>query len=349
MRWAPSPFSALPALLTLVVSGCAADPALVQPDAGHAGDGGAGFETYLSLDAGADQGTLLCDRVVATPYSDGTESRTYYRDRWDSERRIRAEERREDASFDGTVALAWRYDVDGKILAYAGFKGRSFQHDREYDEHGNLSDFRLSYPENPDLTVPSSADLWMGTRYEHEYDAQGLLRSSVVTPYGPGNETARGSNIRYEHDAAERCVYEETTVPSGGADSGPFGIRYMYDEQSRIIEEHETGRRNGPFACTGRVTLSDYDEQGRRTRVRTWICGHAQDQHPDMESTYRYAKDGSRRLETFDFLTDVANDIIDTADGEKRSAAHFIENQSAGCAALDAAIGGPATQHCTSR
>ena len=328
-------------MIGLTVPSCAEGPTLLPADAGSLAD--------AHRDAGPELDAIVCDEVETWPNSDGTDSVTYRRYRWDPTQRVRTQESRSDRNFDGFVKLAWRYDSDGKVLAYAGFEREpgygNFQHDREYDPQGNLSDFRLSYPDKPDLNVPSPADTWMGTRYEHEYDAQDKLQASTITPYGPGNSSPLVERVEYQHDAAERCASKLINIE--GRDS--IKERFVYDSRDRLIEEHQTGRSNGPFACTGSITTISYDDRDRVTARRTWACGRATNTPADVELVHTYDAQGGRRTEIIDQLTDVVNDMIITPEGEALWVSHTIETQSPGCATIAAAIGGPKDQRCRVR
>lgn len=333
------------ALIALIVPSCADGPVVVPADAGG--------DAVVSPDAGGPGATTLgCDEVVTWPSAGGNDSVSYHRDRWDSAQRIRTRESRRDASFDGTVSLAWRYDEEGKEVAYVGYARdpsgssyESFQHDRAYDEHGNLSDFRLSYPDRPNLNAPSEASVWMGTRYDNEYDAEGKLLGTVLTPYGPGNSRPDIERISYEHDAKGRCASKLTD--SDGRD--PITERFVYDSKNRVIEEHQTGRMNYPFACASSTTVISYDDRDRLTSRKTWVCGRSMDEGADIDIVHTYDADGARRSAIFDFLTDVVNYKVVTPAGEERWASYTIETQTPGCAAITAAIGGSSGQRCRVR
>jgi len=268
----------------------------------------------------------------------------YHRYHWDPDQRVRTQESRGDSHFDGTVTLAWRYDSAGKEIAYVGFErdgsGGDFQRDNEYDVHANLSDSRLSYPDEPDLQAPSGADIWMGSRFEHEYDAEDKLRASIVTPYGPGSSAPQVQHIEYGHDAADRCETKLTDVEGRPTVSE----RFVYDSQNRLIEEYQTGRSNPPLGCMGAITVIAYDEQGRIASRKTWVCGHSMDTRADSETVYQYNADGFRRADIYNFVTDVVNHKVVTPKGEEEWASYTIETQSADCAKMAAAIGGLSTQ-----
>lgn len=323
----------LSALIALTVPACAEAPAVFSSDAGA--------DVGPSLDAGPSGEPWVCDEVMTWPSSSGTDTVSYRRYHWDPDQRTRTQESRNDSNFDGTVKLAWRYDRAGREIAYVGFEhdgsGGDFQRDNEYDDHANLSDSRLSYPDKPDLNAPSRADIWMGSRVEHEYDAEDRLRASVITPYGPGNSGSQVQRIEYGHDAAGRCETKLTAVEG----RAPVSERYVYDSQDRLSEVHQSGSFNPPLACMGSITVIEYDEQDRVKARRTWVCGHAMDTRPDREIIYRYNSEGFRRADIYDFLDDVVNYRFVTTDGEEEWASYTIETQTADCAKMAAAVGGP--------
>jgi hypothetical protein len=326
----------LSALLALTVPACAEATAALPSDAGA--------DVGPSHDAGPSGEPLVCDEVVTWPSSSGADMVTYHRYHWDRAQRIRTQESRNDAGFDGTVKLAWRYDSEGKEIAYAGFKrdpsDNAFQIDSEYDDHANITDSRLSYPDKPDLSMPADATVWMGSRFEHEYDAEDKLQASIITPYGPGESGSLVQRIAYGHDAAGRCETKLTEVEGRPSVSE----RFVYDSQNRVVEEHQTGRSNPPFGCMGAITVIAYDAQGRIESRKTWVCGHSMETRADIETIYMYNSEGFRRADTYDFVTDVLNHKVVTPEGDEEWASYTIETQTADCAKMAAAIGGISDQ-----
>ena len=170
-------------------------------------------------DAGADAAPDA--QALETPITcivSGSEVRTMpsttSKQTWDPVQRVKFQH--ESLAADSPVRLGWRYTEDGRVVAYAGLTGFWFQHDFAYDQHGNRKDFKLSYPDPPNLSVPSPAPVWMGTSYVHVYAADGKLLSSTATSYGPGFQTPPPiTRTTYAHDAEGRCQRVETTRDSG--------------------------------------------------------------------------------------------------------------------------------------
>jgi len=253
----------------------------------------------------------------------GYPNRTYYRRRtWDRAARILTEEGSSSRTFTEVGTLKWRYTTDGRILAYIGVE-QPFQHDYVYDDHDNVSEFRLSYPAKPDLMTPSTADTWIGTRYGNEYGADGRLTASTMSHFG--SSASGGSRSMFFEDGAGRCERIEKTFVS----AEPSTETRLYDEAGRV--KHVEAAQQGALVDH---TDSTYDDQGR-IQTYTFVLeprtGFARGM---VSTTYDYLPDGTQTITRDDTLTDVADDL------------HVVTRRSAACQAIDAEIGKPADQRC---
>jgi hypothetical protein len=282
-----------------------------SPDGGRAPDAGS-TSTSPPLDD-----TQAC--IVTGSAGSASEEVPTWRETWDETTRVRT--RYMPATPDGQKSLAWRYDAEGRVLTYIGF-GSAFQHDYQYDEHGNVKDFRLSYPQ-PDLFMRYSGDPWMGTSYANEYSASGVLLASTVTPYGEGNASARAVRKTFVQDEQGRCLRVETK--GGYADTVEARD---YDAASRLSTVHmeSSGSVAHNFACNASTETHAYDAAGRVERV-TRRCDGGPGAPTIWMQTHAYADDGAVTIETFNFDTDVGDPNVGT-----------IEKRSPGCAAMDAEI-----------
>ncbi len=266
----------------------------------------------------------------------------YIRKTWDSGRRTLSQEISSTATFPGHVDLAWRYGLTGNVVAYAGFATEvpsygNFQQDYLYDDHDNTVDFRLSYPDHPDLMVPSPADTWFGLTYRNEYDSQGRLVTYTRTPYGGGTAGVEATYTAFHEDDRGRCDRTETG-PSAGAP--PTSVETLtYDAADRLIRSEK--RASDAFPCPAYISLLSYDAEGRVTVERAW-CQENTTGQPHFVRNTSYLADGSQRIESLDFINDTPNDVIVDEDGIQRSVTHWIQTRSATCATLDSFIAPPA-------
>jgi hypothetical protein len=317
-----------------VLLGCSSGPAA---DAHPAATVGPLPDGNVELQVPAD----VCREVLEWPSNTATPRRSYRQYTWDPSLRIRSMEDRGDTAFTGAVALAWRYADHGRTIAYVGYGGMSFQNDNRHDDYENAIDIRLSYPSQPDLMAPSTADVWMGYDYQNEYDLEGRLTAVTETPYGPGNSGIAPLHLVYHEDAAGRCDRIETAYSDGTK------ITTMsYDAGGRL----ETTvvippEAQADLVCATSTAINSYDTQGRLSAERTW-CALTTNGAPDLTTTYAYGDDGTVAIESFDFINDTPNDTVPDGDGGTRWVTHSILTRSPGCATLDAAIGGPPDQRC---
>jgi hypothetical protein len=283
-------------------------------------------------DAGTTSNTAPLDErlacIVTGSVNYGSAEVTW-RETWDGTTRVHT--RYVTAAQDSQVDRAWRYDAQGRVLAYVGVRN-SFQHDFRYDEHGNVQDFRLSYPGMPDLFVASSASTWIGTSYSNEYDAQGVLLASTATSYGGGAGSAEPIRNTFEHDDQGRCL----RIESKGGRADTIETR-GYDAAGRLDTVHLESSRSLAFnfACNASTETYEYDAAGRIEQV-TRRCDGGPEAPTLSQRTYVYQSDGSLTIESLVFDTDLSHEIV--FEGKKTFAASSTERRSAGCAALDAAI-----------
>lgn len=253
-----------------------------------------------------------------------------WRETWDATTRVHTRYANEKP--DSQIELAWHYDDQGRLLSYVGIR-EPFQHDYQYDEHGNVKDFRLSYPGQPDLFVPSPAGTWMGTSYANEYSEAGRLRASTVTPYGPGETAPQVVHKTFAQDEQGRCVRAESK-----SDSVYSVETRSYDAAGRLATVHVEASPYAAFhsQCKASTTTYTYDTDGRELSATT-RCVDTPDERPVFQTTHRYAADGSVTSETLDFETDVGGEGV-TFEGKAVFAGRRVEKRSAGCAELDKAI-----------
>jgi hypothetical protein len=313
----------------------------VAPDAGPIADD-AGSASAPDASPLPDAGSTPNDKSVCivTQFGLYEPMPVSWRETWDAATRVKSQHASEAA--DSPVKLAWHYDAQGRSVAYAGFGGGAydnFQHDRLYDEHGNVKDFRLSYPSMPDVLVASTAAVWMGTSYANEYSAAGELLVTTATPYGPGNSgTVVPVRTTFRHDAQGRCQ----RIEGGYNDSV---VTLSYDAAGQVTTHETELNTPSPFsACTaGTVTSYEYDAAGRTTRS-TQRC-RVNGARPIWVETHTYAADGSELIESFNYASDLVNDTM-TIDGEEVRFAHTKESRTAGCALIEAAIAAQADAAC---
>jgi len=265
----------------------------------------------------------VCLEVESRPEYPGT---TYYTRRtWDPASRILTQQTSTSAAFTEQVGtLKWWYADEGRIIAYIGVE-QPFQHDYRYDDHGNVSEFRLSYPSVPDLMTPSTAGTWIGQRYDSEYGAAGRLVASTVTSFGDG-ANAPPEQRTYSEDAEGRCEVVETTTGSGE----PAVERRGYDGAGRLARIDVTN------AFGSDHTDFHYDDQGR-VLSKTFTSESTMWAHGQITTSYEYAADGSQTVTRFDTVTDIANDQ------------HVVTTRSPACQTIDDAPGKPADLRCRVR
>ena len=168
----------------------------------------------------------------------------------------------------------------------------------------------------------------MGTAYQNEYDENGRLLSSTATSYGSGNSSNPApSKTAFHEDAAGRCDLVESTVD--GVNSSREAR--MYDASDHLVRVE--GTRSSSY-CPSWVSTLTYDDQGRILTSSTACEGAAAMDLGTTTKTIVYNADGTEEIELYDGTTDVVS--------ERRKEIH----RSAGCAAMDANIGGPTDQRC---
>ena len=252
--------------------GTAPDAGVARTDAGTVSAPGGGSAARDAAVAVVESFDCV---VTRSRPSRGRMMNISWRVTWDAHARVKSQHAT--AATDSPVKFAWRYGADGREVAYAGFGPGmydNFQLDTKYDEHGNVKDFYLSYPAHPNLQVPSTAPVSIGTSYVNEYNAVGQLTASTATPYGPGNvqDVTRST---FRHDAEGRC--QRIEVSGGFGDSSETR---SYDAAGRLLTgEIEPSRPVDPnisvgpnISCEARVTTRDYDAVGRITRMTSRCC-----------------------------------------------------------------------------
>ena len=237
---------------------------------------------------------------------------------------------------DGTRFLAWRYDDSKRLVAYAGFrqpqgtKWDEFQHDRQYDSHGNQIDFRLSYPATASLDrPPSDAETWSEERFENVYGPTGALLSSTRTAYQRGVTAPDTPRTLFHENAALQCDRIET---DGAA---TFVETRSYDGRGRLSRVDTTSSTIA-FNCSSSTwtKIWTYDDGGRTTLLREWCDGAAPTSAPGRVTTTTYRVDGTERVEVIDRTSDLPGDYPE------------VTERSAYCAVIDAWRGGsPSDTH----
>jgi len=242
---------------------------------------------------------------------------TTTRKTWDAASRILT------ATQDGG-SQKWRYREDGQVISYIGVE-QPFQHDYQYDPAGNVVDFYLSYPAVPDLTMPSSAEAWMGSTYANEYDDGGRLAASTMSEYGAGKSDRAPNRSTFTEDGEGHC---------SEIDAGQYGQRVVsYDEMNRVAKVVKTSATLG--FCVNTTTTTTYDDAGRILELRMECSGgNSGPNNGGVQlTTHTYHADGSETVDDLNGLTDVG-------DGRSKT------TRTAGCLALDAAIGKLAGARC---
>ncbi|MDH5676896.1 MAG: hypothetical protein OEZ06_32570 [Myxococcales bacterium] len=245
----------------------------------------------------------------------------YRRRTWDAMQRILTEMRSETPTSAAFMTLRWRYADDGRIHAYAG---SDFQHDYRYDEQKNLTDFRLTYPDGPDLTKPSEAAVWVGRASDNQYSPELRLIESVETSYGDGGSGAKPVRRVYSEED-ERCVRIEASVDGVTTD---VETRSYYEDGS-LFTVTNTGEGVVGNWCASRTRTLVYHDDGTLASDTSSCVGGS-----TSSSSYSYLSDGSVRIERHDGLTDVS--------GRQNS----VVTRTAECLEIDAAIGKRADARC---
>jgi hypothetical protein len=291
---------------TVLVAACSSSP---SEDPMHA-------DADPSVPA-ANTPTAGCEELTIWPDQRDDSRVIHTKKTWDPARRILTAE---DSSSTGKGTLAWRYAAEGRIIAYIGVE-QPFQQDYRYDEHDNAIDFRLTYPDKPDLATPSTASVWVGFRWANEYGPDGTLTASTMTSSGGGAGNAPAARLTFTPDSAGRCQRIESS------DSRGTGVEIRgYDDAGRLSSIDVTS----PDASSHETKT--YDEKGRlRSSTLTLNTGP----FPGTRTiVHTLLPDGSERVETNDGLTDV------------QSEQHQIVTRTAACLAIDAAIGAPPDARC---
>jgi hypothetical protein len=250
--------------------------------------------------------------------SDGT-TPGYTRKTWDPAQRILVSQYSTSPTFDKIDTLQWRYASDGRIISYLGVE-QPFQQDLVYDDHDNMTSFRLSYPDKPDLLVPSTAQPWIEYLYANEYAPSGRLAASTLTQAGGGANGQPGKRFTYTEDDAGRC----STVIATTGDQIVTETR-TYDQAGRLSKvEH-----SAPWATSQTMT---YDDQNR---LATSTYTAINDFHPGtVTTTHTYGSDGSETVTIDDEMTDVSSER------------HVTITRTAACLTIDDAIGIAPDAHC---
>jgi hypothetical protein len=247
---------------------------------------------------------------------------------WDPILRVLVAEHSDTNDFAKIDTLKWRYAGQGRVLAYGGIE-QVFQHDYRYDEHDNVVDFRLSYPEVFDPMTPSTASTWMGTSYQNFYDSNGRLSSSILTNYGPGYSSDPGpATMVFHEDTLGRCDLVTSTLPSD-----EWSEVRVYDENGRLWRAERTASSTST-ACATSVQTQTYDDQGRIHSAEFSCQGSISIGSGSRTTGYTYRSDGSEVVESFDGMTDIWSER------------HRIVERSPGCKAIDADIGVPPDYRC---
>ena len=289
---------------------------------GTAGDAGRSSSGATGVGGGAPGGCLEENSSDELP-GDTRYSRHF----WDPVDRMLVGEYSTTPDFATVSTLKWRYASEGRIIAYLGVE-QPFQHDYAYDERDNVEEFRLTYPETPDLMHPSTADVWIGRTYANVYDAEGRLTESRVTEHG-GGITATTVTRTFEEDSEGRCARILTT----GASTGEELLEY--DASGRLSRVVATSSEAG---CEKWIHTLTYDDQGRVLVSATACEGNPHPYFGNGRSSeaHTYLPDGSETVAIHDELTDVTSDRNRTL---KRSVA---------CLRIDVEIGKPRDARCRS-
>lgn len=314
-RWSSLSGSLVFALLAASCSSSA--PAGANDSLGSSHDGGDAGDSGETPDGtGVPPSTCLETRASG----DGAVTQ-YTRKTWDRALRILTAEYSSTRGFVNISTLRWRYASEGRIIAYIGVE-QPFQHDYVYDEHDNVTDFRLSYPSTPNLMVPSDASPWIGTAYANEYDANGRLTTSTATPYGGGASSLGPEKSVYTEDASGHCTVIEVT--SGTSSSKEVRT---YDAEGRLLEARVSG-------SGASVKVTTYDSRGR---IQQWtVTGTAPfgGGQASSSQSYTYLPDASVSIAIHDGFTDVLSEADQTV------------TRTAACLAIDAEIGSPSDARC---
>lgn len=261
-----------------------------------------------------------CVEVQTWPEMNST---SYYRTSWDEGLRIETRESSSTADFATRgETLRWRYSEDGRVLAYAG---DNFQHDYSYDEHDNVIDFRLTYPDAPDVTKPSQASVWIGHSSDNKYDESGRLSSSVGTEYGAGLSNPRTRRRTYQEENG-RCasivtVDEGEHATTETREYDERGVLTNVDVSSEQSSDHDGGT-DEPIGFCGNSQRTLVYRDGM-LESDTTLCSAG----GGFSRTYSHLPDGSLKIERYDGLTDVPSERNSTL------------VRSAACLEIDAAIG----------
>jgi hypothetical protein len=277
-----------------------------------------------------------CVEVFQSP-----SSMSYYRKSWDAERGVLTAETSSTPAFTGAIHFAKRYNAAKDIAISVGFRRngdfQNFQNDYQYDTSGNLTQNRLSYPTQPDVMTPSTANMSSARELTNEYDDQNRLLASTernVFESAPAREIRRV----FHEDTLGRCSRIET------AHEGDLQVieTILYDGEGRVARVESTSVRPDlpPKDCRS-VTLTTYDAKGRVKSSRIRPCEDDTDERASMITTYKYRSDGFSEVELLDFMNDMPNDTITKQDGGTQSVTRVIVSRNPACAAMDALLQPP--------
>jgi len=346
------------ALVWLVIAASACSGAASDQGAG------AGVGTDGRGTPGNDTGNTAADDTLGWPdgllsvdgcvsaWVDASEpsSATYVRRSYDAEQRLVTESPVDAAGLDidaadphQSRALYHRLDAEGRVLVKAGGGGgyRPFRQDFARDAQGNVIDSRYAYSDTLELDGELSGDIYGWVTYTNDYDIEGRLTAHTVSDQ---DEDGMAGSYAYTHDDLGRCA----TSVLRGASTGDESSRFQYDDAGRLSRlTLETLHWGVQFTQVG--TLG-YDEEGRLVREERDGGGYEVpapvDGALDSWTLTRYYADGRKSEESVSLVSDEVNDTI-VVDGTPRSASHYIEYASAGCAALEAAIPKPTSTACS--
>ena len=266
----------------------------------------------------------LCLEVETRP--EYPESSNYTRRSWDAASHILTQQTSTSAAFTEQVGtLKWWYGDEGRVIAYLGVE-QPFQQDYRYDDHGDVSELRLSYPAVPDLMTPSTSATWLGLRYDNQYSAAGRLLASTVATFGAGASSPPEQRT-YAEDAEGRCEVVQSTIGSGQSSVERRG----YDDAGRLARidvTNDTGSSHTEFR---------YDDHGRILSKAFKNESTTAFFQGEIMTIYEYAADGSQTVTRFDTVTDITNDQ------------HVVTTRSPACQTIDDAPGKPADLRCRVR
>jgi len=334
-RWGSALGGTLALAAVSAPSACALRHEIFEPEPGNPGPG-----------------ALTCTEVKSPKGSGQQLATEHFRQIWHPDERIVSERYSSTETYPAKDAFAWRYDSRGNLVAFAGFTDDpsnpwgNFQNDYSYDDRGNVTEIRGSYPGVPDVKTPSTAGTSSGTTYQNEYAGSTLVASTSI-PYNPNLDggVAPGTRRTFRQNELGQCDLIQTFTTE--ADAPTFTETRTYTTAGRLETSKVTAGSTVTWPCASSFTRRTYDDLGRVLEKRTW-CGADDSGDAAGVTLYQYQPDGSQTIESMDFLSDTPNDVIVTPSGS-RTLNHWIMTRSSGCAAMDAAIGAPDGPECRVR